>query len=47
MLMSDFDLMELLKTGQEGTGKATRLEQTTAVDAFRVVFTMKILSGQQ
>jgi len=35
------------ETGPEGAGKATRLEPTAAVDAFRGVFAMKILSGQQ
>ena len=32
------------ETGPEGAGKATRLEPTTAVDAFRGVCAMKILS---
>ena len=35
------------ETGPEGSGKATRLEPTATVDAFRGVCTMKILSGQQ
>ena len=36
-----------VETGPEGAGKATRLEQTAADDAFQGVFAMKILSGQQ